>query len=61
MPSGGGHIINAIKGQKTPQNDAKHAAMAEWIAAVNDDGRFGQWSWAVAYNPVEVHDILDKF
>jgi len=47
-----------LKGQKTPQNDAKHAAMAEWVAAVNEDGRFGLWKWAVAYQPVEVHDII---
>ncbi len=54
-------LVVELKGQKTPQNDAKHAAMAEWIAALNDDGRFGSWSWAVAYNPVEVHDILAAF
>jgi type III restriction enzyme len=58
---GGRTLVVELKGQKTPQNDAKHAAMAEWIAAVNEDGRFGKWAWAVAYNPVDVHDIVATF
>jgi type III restriction enzyme len=56
--SSGANLVLELKGQQSPQNDAKHAAMAEWVAAVNEDGRFGLWKWAVAYQPVEVHDII---
>ncbi len=56
--SSGANLVLELKGQKSPQNDAKHAAMAEWVAAVNEDGRFGLWKWAVAYRPVEVHDLI---
>lgn len=51
-------IVVELKGQRTPQSDAKHRAMAEWVAAVNEDQRFGVWSWAVAYSPEYVHDIV---
>jgi type III restriction enzyme len=54
----GNTLVLEIKGQKSPQNDAKHAALEEWVAAINADQRFGKWSWAVAYQPVEVHDIV---
>ena len=53
-------LILEIKGQKSPQSDAKHAALEEWVAAINGDQRFGKWSWAVAYQPVDVHDIVAK-
>jgi len=53
-------LVLQIKGQKSPQNDAKHAALEEWIAAINGDLRFGKWSLAVAYKPVEVDDIVAK-
>lgn len=51
-------LVLEIKGQKSPQNDAKHAALEEWVAAVNEENRFGEWSWAVAYEPHEVDDIV---
>ncbi|UXX83503.1 hypothetical protein N7U68_02130 [Roseovarius pelagicus] len=51
-------LVLEIKGQKSPQNDAKHAALEEWVAAVNEEKRFGSWSWAVAYEPHEVDDII---
>jgi hypothetical protein len=50
--------VPKLKAQQSPESDAKHAAMAEWVAAVNEDGRFGLWKWAVAYQPVEVHDVI---
>ncbi|MEJ8563144.1 DEAD/DEAH box helicase family protein [Yoonia sp. GPGPB17] len=56
----GTNLVLEIKGQKSPQNDAKHAALEEWIAAVNEEGRFGVWTWAVAYKPHEVPDIVNS-
>lgn len=49
-----------IKGQDSPQNQAKRAALAEWVRAVNEFGGFGQWSWDVAFRPGDVQDILSK-
>ena len=57
----GATLVLEIKGQQSPQNDAKHGALEEWIAAVNEDKRFGTWSYAVAYQPYEVDDIISKF
>jgi len=54
----GGFLVLEIKGQKSPQNGAKHAALEEWVAAVNEEKRFGSWSWAVAYKPHEMDDII---
>ncbi|MEO1345560.1 MAG: DEAD/DEAH box helicase family protein [Pseudomonadota bacterium] len=51
-------LVLEIKGQQSPQNDAKLAALEEWIAAVTEEKRFGNWSWAVAYAPHEVDDII---
>jgi type III restriction enzyme len=51
-------LILEIKGEDSPQNRAKRDALAEWIAAVNTVGGFGNWVWGVAFQPAEVHDIL---
>lgn len=56
----GENLVLEIKGQKSQQNEAKHAALEEWIAAVNEDGQFGRWSWDVAYSPADVDDILAR-
>lgn len=49
-----------IKGTDSPQNQAKRAALAEWVRAVNEFGGFGQWSWDVAFRPADMQDILSK-
>lgn len=51
-------LVLEINGQKSAQNDAKHAALEEWVAAVNAEKQFGEWSWEVAYAPTEVDDII---
>ncbi|MGO8568553.1 BPTD_3080 family restriction endonuclease [Rhizobium ruizarguesonis] len=48
-----------IKGQDSPQNKAKRAALEEWAAAVNAAGGFGNWVTGVAHKPAEIRDILD--
>lgn len=53
-------LVLEIKGQDSDQNKAKRAALAEWVAAVNAKGGFGVWCWDVAFQPVEVYDILDR-
>jgi type III restriction enzyme len=47
-----------IKGEDSPQNQAKRDALAEWVTAVNSAGGFGKWAWGVAFEPIQVQDIL---
>ena len=49
-----------IKGEDTPQNRAKRAALSEWTEAVNGHGGFGVWACDVAFKPAEVIDIVLK-
>lgn len=41
--------------------EIKKAAAERWIRAVNADGQYGQWAYAVAKNPSEVQGILHEF
>jgi type III restriction enzyme len=47
------------KGRQTAKDDAKMTAAERWVAAVNGDGRFGTWSYAVARSKAEVRSIID--
>jgi type III restriction enzyme len=53
-------LVLEVKGENTPRDLAKRAAMAEWIEAVNSDGRFGRWCHDVSYNPSDILDILNR-
>jgi type III restriction enzyme len=41
--------------------DVKANAAERWVAAVNADGLFGTWRYAMARKVPEVADILDTF
>jgi type III restriction enzyme len=47
-----------VKGEDSPQDKAKRAALDTWVKAVNAKGGFGTWCWDVAFRPEQVHDIL---
>jgi type III restriction enzyme len=49
-----------IKGEDSEQNRAKRAALDLWTRGVNAKGGFGCWCWDVAFQPAEVHDILER-
>lgn len=53
-------LVLEVKGRMTPRDVAKRAAMSEWVAAVNADGRFGQWCNDVSESPSDFLDILAK-
>lgn len=53
-------LVLETKGRDSEQNKAKRAALAEWVEAVNGTGDFGQWTWAVSFNPADVDGILDR-
>ena len=40
-------LVLEIKGEDSPQDQAKRAALAQWVEAVNAHGGFGTWAWDV--------------
>ena len=38
----------------------KAAAAERWVKAVNADGTYGDWQYAIAMKPEEVHSLLDR-
>ncbi|MGH9392733.1 MAG: hypothetical protein ACRD1E_01060, partial [Terriglobales bacterium] len=47
-----------VKGRETPESRAKRAALQEWVAAVNQDGRFGRWAEALSLHPNDLGGLL---
>jgi type III restriction enzyme len=47
-----------VKGQDSPQNQAKRAALEEWTRAVTQHGGFGRWVWGVSRTPSDVADVV---
>ena len=41
-----------------PLEEVKHAAAERWVSAVNADGTFGQWEYAIAKKVSDVPRIL---
>jgi type III restriction enzyme len=58
--SNGKMLALEIKGVDSPQNKAKRYALEEWVAAINEVGGFGQWSYDVAFKPGEIEDIIAR-
>jgi len=42
-----------------PLEDVKQAAAERWSAAVNAEGSYGRWSYAIVRRPEQVKDWLD--
>jgi type III restriction enzyme len=59
--SNGLQLILEVKGQATDQDKAKRAALAEWVAGVNEHGGFGRWACDVSFGPSDLRTILAKF
>ena len=51
------HLILETKGYD-PLEEVKHAAAGRWVSAVNADGTFGQWGYAIAKKVSDVPKIL---
>lgn len=56
----GQNLILEVKGQDSPQNQAKRASLRAWVNAVNAKGGFGVWREDVALEMAEVQDILAR-
>ena len=53
-------LVLEVKGQDSPQNQAKRAALDEWVRAVTQHGGFGRWAWAVSRIPSDLADLIYK-
>ncbi len=53
-------LVLETKGQQKEKDDTKHAYMKEWIKAVNENGRFGKWKFAVSKKASDIKDILTE-
>jgi type III restriction enzyme len=45
----------------TEKDRTKRKYLDEWVKAVNEDGRFGNWVWAVAFAQSQVRSIIRKY
>jgi type III restriction enzyme len=53
-------LVLETKGKDDQQNQTKRKFLDEWVQAVNTDGRFGKWKWAVSKSPADVREILER-
>lgn len=54
-------LVLEIKGVDSTQDQAKRAALALWVQAVNDHGGFGTWAADVVVGEVsELRDVVDR-
>lgn len=52
-------LILEIKGEDSPQNQAKRQALDAWVKGVNAKGGFGLWCWDVAFEMAQIQDVLN--
>ena len=52
------HLILETKGFD-PLEEVKRAAAERWVAAVNADGTYGRWAYAIAKKTTEVNGIVE--
>ena len=51
-------MVVEIKGREHPETSAKHEAAKRWLAAVNNWGELGWWTFLVCWNPQRLGDEL---
>ncbi len=55
----GSHLIIETKGYD-PLAEGKVAAAHRWVDAVNADGTFGRWEYAIVRNPNEIPSAIQR-
>ena len=55
----GERLLVEVKGQPGDA-EVKAQAAHRWCTAVNNDGRFGQWSYHIVRQPPDLMKLLDK-
>lgn len=58
--TGGRCLVLEVKGEDSDRNRTKRKFLAEWVQAVNADGRFGQWASDVLLDPADIDAILHR-
>jgi type III restriction enzyme len=53
-------FVLEVKGRDDQQNKIKRQYLAEWIEAINTDGRFGMWEWDVSFRTSDIKDKIAK-
>jgi type III restriction enzyme len=53
-------LVLEVKGQDSQENQTKREFLDEWVRAVNEQGGFGRWTWAVSRSIGDLPDILDR-
>jgi type III restriction enzyme len=53
-------LVLEVKGRDDQQNKIKRQYLAEWIEAINTDGRFGIWEWDVSFRTSDIKDKIAK-
>ncbi|MDE3090078.1 MAG: DEAD/DEAH box helicase family protein [Chloroflexota bacterium] len=56
----GDMLVLETKGKDDQQNKTKREFLDEWVRAVNTDGRFRSWRWAVSKSPADIIGIIQK-
>jgi type III restriction enzyme len=51
-------LVLEVKGQDTPEDQAKRRFLDEWIQSVNAHGGWGVWKWGVSFLPGDIAAIL---
>jgi type III restriction enzyme len=54
----GKHLVLEVKGIDDEKNKTKRSYLAEWVKAVNEQGGFGVWDYAVSYGPGDLEGLL---
>lgn len=54
-------LVLGIKGEDSPQDQTKLAALAQWVDAVNARGGFGTWAWDDMVDSAGgIRDVVEK-
>jgi type III restriction enzyme len=53
------YVILETKGEHADVVDVKKQAAERWCAAVNTDGQFGEWRYAIAWRPEDIPFLLE--
>jgi type III restriction enzyme len=52
-------LVLEVKGWVHDLVAAKNMAAKKWVAAINADGSWGRWSYAIVYHPNQIVGVLD--
>lgn len=56
----GEHLILEIKGQDREIDKTKREYLDLWVKAVNQQGGFGKWHWAVSFHPGDIVKTIEE-